>query len=434
MIQEYRQRREKLMSNIGVGNIGIMTAAQELIRNGDAHYRYRQNSDFYYLTGFREPEAVLVMIPGRTDGETILFVRERDPQMEIWNGPRAGIEGACKEFGANQAYPITELDTRLPELLQDKKQVHYALGRDVAFENRLRGWLEAVRKKVRQGVNAPDDFVNIEHHLHEMRLFKSPKEIELMRTAAEISAKAHHLAMREVKEGMYEYQLAALIEYEFKRNGCAANAYETIVGGGANACVLHYVENNAPLKQGDLVLVDAGGELDYYAADITRTFPVGGKFSEKQAAIYDLVLTAQAEALKVVKPGNLWNAPQEAIIRVSAKGLLELGLLTGTVEQIIKDQTYRRFYMHNSGHWLGLDVHDVGAYKTQGQWRTFAPGMVITVEPGLYIAASDDIDAAWWNIGVRIEDDVLVTESGYDILSKGVPKSIAEIEGLQREN
>jgi Xaa-Pro aminopeptidase len=401
------------------------------VRNGDVHFPYRPDSDFYYLTGFPEPEALMVLVPGRLEGEFVLFCRERGPQQEVWHGRRAGLEGARTEYGADEAFPITEVDERLPGLLENQGRVFYSMGRRPDFDQRLMEWVNRVRAKARMGVRAPREYVALDHLIHEMRLIKSPAEIEVMRRAAQISAEAHRRAMEACRPGLTEYQIEAELMREFIRHGARAPAYPPIVGGGANACILHYTENSSDLRAGDLLLIDAGGEYDYYASDITRTFPVSGAFSPEQRAVYDLVLSAQQAAIDEVRPGNRWNQPHEAAVRVLTQGMLDLGWLEGELETLIADESYRRFYMHRTGHWLGMDVHDVGDYKVDGEWRTLAPGMVLTVEPGLYIpAGSEGVPERFWNIGVRIEDDVLVTAAGHEVLTRDAPKTIAEIEAL----
>ncbi len=429
--QEYQQRRQHLMQQMGEKSIAIIAAAPEYLRNNDAHYRYRQNSDFYYLTGFSEPEAVAVLIPGNNSGEYILFNRQRNPEQELWTGRRVGQEAAITDYAATQSFAIEQLEMKLPELLQQRRRIYYAVGREKNLDNLILHSIDRLRGMVRTGINAPDTFINIEHLIHEMRLRKSHAEIELMRKAAQISVAAHNRAMRACKTAQYEYELEAELLYEFHRGGCTAPAYTSIVGGGENSCILHYTENNKILANGDLVLIDAAGEYQNYAADITRTFPFNGKFSAEQKAIYNLVLEAQSAGIAQIKPGNPWNQVQEVIVNIITQGLVDLGILKGDVKTLIESKAYRAFYMHNSGHWLGLDVHDVGHYKTGDTWRLLEVGNVLTVEPGVYIAANNaEVDKKWWNIGVRIEDDVLVTEDGYDILSKDLPKTVEAIEAL----
>lgn len=429
--KEFAERRAQLMEMMAPDSIAIVAAAPERKRNRDVEYRYRQDSDFYYLSGFPEPEAVLVLIPGREHGEYVLFCRERDRTMEIWNGFRAGPEGAVSTYGADDAFPISDLDEILPGLIEGRERVYYAMGAQPAFDQKVMGWVNTIRAKVRSGAHPPGEFVVLDHLLHDMRLFKSPAELRMMKYAAEASAAAHVRAMQACHPGMLEYQLEAEYLHHFLMAGARAPAYSTIVGGGANACILHYIENDQPLRDGDLVLVDAGAEYDHYAADITRTFPVNGRFSAPQKAIYEVVLKAQLAAIKCVKPGNHWNQPHEAAVRVLTEGLVKLGLLSGPVDELINSEAYRAFYMHRTGHWLGMDVHDVGDYKIDDEWRVLEAGMVLTIEPGLYIAPDDSsVDAQWRGIGVRIEDDVAVTESGHRVLTSAVPKRVEDIEAL----
>ncbi len=428
--KEFTRRRKQLMRMMGPGSIAILPTNPEQSRNRDVDFPFRPDSDFYYLSGFAEPEAVVVLVPGREHGEYLLFCRDRDPEMEIWNGRRAGPEGAVGTFGADDAFPISDIDDILPGLMESCDRVFYTMGSAPEFDKRVIDWVNRIRKQSRAGKHAPDEFISLEHFLHDMRLYKSRGEVKLMRQAANIAARAHKRAMRACQPGIMEYQLEAEFLHEFRKAG-GEPAYPSIVGGGANACILHYTENNAELRDGDLVLIDAGMEYQCYASDITRSFPVNGRFSEAQRSIYELVLDAQLAAIEEVYPGNSWNAPHEAAVKVLTKGLLKLGLLKGRLAGLIKDEAYRRFYMHRTGHWLGMDVHDVGDYKVGDKWRVLEPGMVLTVEPGLYIpAGSKGVPRTWWNIGVRIEDDVLVTRGGYDVLSKAVPKQVDEIEAL----
>ncbi len=426
---EFAGRRKRLMQMMGAGAIAILPTAPARLRNRDAEYPYRADSDFYYLTGFPEPEAVAVLIPGRKQGEYILFCRERDLQQETWHGRRAGTEGATSQHGADDAFPISDIGEILPGLLEKCERVYYTMGRYPEFDQRVMEWVNQIRNKSRAGTHAPHEFVALDHVLHEMRLFKSRAEIEAMRRAAQISAAGHRRAMRACRPGMMEYQIEAELRYEFTRSGSTAPAYNPIVGGGANACILHYTENNEPLNESELLLVDAGAEFDCYAGDITRTYPVSGRFAPAQRALYEVVLAAQLAALDKVRPGNHWNDPHAAAVRVLTQGLIKLGLLKGRLNTLIKDEVYRRFYMHRTGHWLGMDVHDVGDYKIGDEWRLLEPGMVLTVEPGLYIpAGSKGVPKKFWNIGIRIEDDVRVTRSGHEVLSAGAPKTVAEIE------
>ncbi len=427
---EHSARRQVLRDRIGTNAVAIVLAAPERLRSRDTHHPYRQDSDFFYLTGFPEPEAVAVFAPGRPEGEYLLFCRPRDPAREIWDGRRAGPEGALRDYGAEQAFTIAELGKLLPDLLGSRQRVFYTLGSRKAFDRRLAGWLNELKSQSRRGINAPPELVALDSLLHEMRLRKSLQELVLMRRAAEISAQAHRRAMCVCRPDRYEYQLAAEIRHEFEMNG-ATPAYGSIVGGGANGCILHYVENSAPLRAEDLVLVDAGAEFKNYCADLTRTFPVGGKFSGAQRALYEVVLAAQQAAIEQVKPGHHWNQPHDAAVRLLTEGLVSLGLLQGEVKELVETEAYKRFFMHSTGHWLGMDVYDVGAYKRDGVWRSFEPGMVLTVEPGLYVAPeAEGVDTRFRGIGIRIEDDVLVTAATPEVLTSGAPKAIAEVEAL----
>lgn len=428
---EYARRRKALMAQMEPNSIAILPAAPVYIRNRDVEHVYRQDSDFQYLTGFPEPEAVMALIPGREHGEYVLFCRERDPERELWDGLRAGQDGAIKTFGADDAFPIGDIDDILPGLIEGRERVYYAIGCNQEFDQRLMEWINHIRAKARQGATPPNEFVALDHLLHDMRLYKSAAEVKVMKTAAEISARAHVRAMQASRAGLYEYHLEAELDYEFRKGGAKMPAYGSIVAAGKNACILHYHENDAPLKDGDLVLIDAGCEIDCYASDITRTFPVSGKFSPEQKAIYEIVLEANLEAMKYIAPGRHWNEAHEATVQVITAGLVKLGLLEGEVDELIASEAYRPFYMHRAGHWLGMDVHDVGDYKVGGQWRVLEAGMAMTVEPGIYIAPDNDkVAKKWRGIGVRIEDDVVVTRTGCEVLTDGVPKTVAEIEAL----
>ena len=423
------RRRAQLMASAGDGAILILPAATERVRSRDTHFPYRQDSDFWYLTGFAEPEAVLVLVPGRKHGESILFCRERDPEREGWDGPRLGPDGVVDQLGVDDAYPITDIDDILPGLLEGRRRVHYHLGRDPDFDLKLIGWLNRVRAQVRHGAQPPQEFLELGHLLDEQRLFKSADEIRLMQRAADISVEAHRAAMRAARPGIHEYELQAELERVFRMHD-AEPAYASIVGTGANACVLHYRDNRARSKAGELVLIDAGAEYRGYAADITRTFPVGGRFSKQQRAIHDLVCAAQAAALAQARPGVAYEAGHVAAVEVLTEGLLALGLLQGTLGEAIRREDYKRFYRHKTGHWLGLDVHDVGEYRLDGESRLLEPGMVFTIEPGLYIPAAPDLPAKWHGIGVRIEDDVLVTADGHRVLTGALERSADEVEAL----
>ncbi|MGZ8191053.1 MAG: Xaa-Pro aminopeptidase [Methylococcaceae bacterium] len=430
---EFKKRRKQLMQRIGLGNIALIASAPTRTRNRDVDYPFRQDSDFYYLTGFNEPEAMAVFIPGREQGEYILFCREFDETKALWEGAHSGLEGATQHHEADDAFPIDDLDDILPGMLEDKSKVFYPMGRDSELDHSLLGWINHIRSKSRTGVVAPGELVTLDIILHEMRLFKSAAELKLMRRAAEVSANAHVKAMQKCKAGLYEYQIEAEMVYHFAQDGLRFNAYPSIVAGGKNACVLHYTENKDKLKNGDLLLIDAGAECDHYAADITRTFPISGRFSEPQRQLYQLVLDAQTAAIEQIKPGLPWNMAHEAAVEVLTKGLVALGLLKGKVKKLIEKEKYKAFYMHRTGHWLGMDVHDVGDYKVNQEWRLLEAGMVLTVEPGLYIPADcKTVDEKWRGIGIRIEDDVLVTPDGCEILTGGVPKTIAEIETLMQ--
>jgi Xaa-Pro aminopeptidase len=428
--KEFARRRKQLMRIVGSDGICIVPAAPERLRNNDSHYPYRQDSDFHYLTGFAEPEAVLALIPGREHGEAILFCRERDPEREAWDGARAGQEGAVADYGMDDAFPIADIDDILPGMLEGRSRVYYHFGRDADFDVQLIGWVNRVRARVKQGARAPHEFVALGHILHDLRLYKTRDELRVMRKAAQIASDAHLSAMRTVRPGMNEHEIEAELLHEFRRRG-AVPSYEPIVGGGANACVLHYRANNAPLKDGDLLLIDAGAEFACYASDITRTIPVNGKFSPEQRELYDVVLAAQRAAIAEVRPGKAFGAYHEAAVRTLTAGLIKLGLLKGSVAKNIREQTYRRFYMHKTGHWLGLDVHDVGDYRVDGEFRELEPGMVVTVEPGLYIAPdAKGVAAKWRGIGIRIEDDVVVTRGDPEVITTAVPNDPDEIEAL----
>lgn len=429
----YRKRRQTLFAAMEPDSVAVLPTAATVRRNADTEYAFRHDSDFYYLSGFTEPESVIVITAGPRRGQHrfILFVRERDRKMEIWNGRRAGPAGAKRLYGADEAYPIAQLDRILPSLLENRSCIYYPMGTRRDFDNRVIEWRNTVLSKVRAGITAPSKIVALDHLLHEMRLFKDATEIALMRRSAAIAASAHQRAMMACRPGLFEYELEAEILHEFVRLGARSPAYSTIVGSGANGCILHYTENNVVMKQGDLVLIDAGAEYAGYASDITRTFPVNGTFSPEQRALYSVVLAAQAAAIAQAQPGKRWNDPHDAAVKVLTTGLVKLGLLKGRVTDLIKHKAYTPFYMHRTGHWLGMDVHDVGDYREKGKWRTLEPGMVLTVEPGLYISAgTKNIPKRWWNIGIRIEDDVLITRSGHDVLSRDCPKEIDAIERL----
>ena len=432
-LDEYAARRARLMQAMGPDGIAIVPAAHEVIRHRDTHYRFRQHSDFRYLTGFPEPEAIAVLAPGRPGGEYLLFTRPRDATREIWDGYRAGPEGAVNQYRADKAYTISEFAGMLPGLLGGRARVYYTLGEHAHLDPQVTACVRDIRDVSRRGAAAPFEFVALETTLHEQRLLKTAREVEAMAHACDVSARAHVRAMRFAKPGVWEYQLAAEINHTLELEGMEAG-YQAIVGTGANACILHYVENTAQLKDGDLVLIDAGGEHRGYNADITRCFPANGKFSPAQKAIYEVVLAAQLAAIDELKVGNSSGRPHEVATRKLTEGMVALGLLKGDVDTLIKQEQHRKFFMHGTGHWLGMDVHDVGRYKVSGESRPFAPGMIMTVEPGLYVApGTEGVDRKYWGIGVRIEDDVLVTEKGPRVLTAGVPKKVSEIEALMKK-
>lgn len=427
---EFARRRKQLMHMAGEDAIIVLAAAPARVRSNDTHYPYRQDSDFWYLSGFPEPDAVLVLIPGRRHGEVILFNRDRDPAREVYDGPRVGQQGAVEHYGMDDAYPIEDMDEILPGMLEGRSRVYYHFGRDREFDLKLIGWVNQVRAQVRSGAQAPHQFLELGHLLHEQRLFKSRDELRLMQRAAEISIQAHLAAMQGAHPGVHEYQLQAVLECVF-RSQDAWPAYGSIVGAGVNAVTLHYVANSAQARAGELVLIDAGAEYRNYAADITRTFPVDGRFSPAQRALHDLVCAAQAAAMAQARPGVAYQAGHDATVETLTEGLLRLGLLKGKLEARIADGGYRRFYRHKTGHWLGLDVHDVGDYRIEGQSRLLEPGMVFTIEPGLYIDADDSsVDARWRGIGIRIEDNVVITAQGHRVLTGALARSADEIEAV----
>lgn len=431
--QEFRARRDQLIQQMGEG-VAIIPTSPEAIRNRDSHYPYRFDSYFYYLTGFKEPEAVLFLMAGKSP-KTILFCRDKDIEREIWDGFRFGPDAAKEIFGFDEAYSIQQLDEIAPKLLANQDQLFYSLGADAAWDAKTTAWLNHLRTQARTGISAPDQVLDVRKLLDEMRLIKSPFEIDLMHRSANIAAAAHQRAMQFTKPGMMEYEVEAEFLHEFYRRGAQAPAYTSIVAGGANACTLHYNANNAQLRDGDLLLIDAGCELDGYASDITRTFPINGKFSPAQKDLYQLVLAAQAAAIEKVAPGQHWNAPHEAALKVLAQGFIDLGLCQGTVDAVIESGSYRQFYMHRTGHWLGLDVHDAGEYKDkQDAWRVLEPGMTLTIEPGCYVRPADKVPEHFWNIGIRIEDDAIVTPTGCEIMTKAAPKTISEIEDLMHDD
>ena len=427
---EFARRRKQLMRMADEDAILILPASPERVRSHDTHYPYRQDSDFWYLSGFPEPEAVLVLVPGRAHGEVLLFCRERDAEREAWDGPRAGPEGAVDAYGMDDAYPIADLDEILPGLLEGRSRVYYHFGRDTEFDLKLIGWVNRVRSQVRHGAQPPHEFLELGHLLHELRLFKSAAELKLMRRSAAIACEAQLAAMRATRPGGHEYEVEAALQYTYRRHDAVA-AYEPIVGAGANGCVLHYRANKAPLADGDLLLCDAGAEYAGYASDITRTWPVNGRYSKEQRALYDIVLAAQHAAMEQAAPGRPWILGHEAAVEVLTEGLLSLGLIKGSLKAALQSGAYRRFYMHKTGHWIGLDVHDVGEYKVAGEFRELEPGMVFAIEPGLYIPpGSKGVPAKYQGIGIRIEDDVAITKTGHEVLTDAVPKDADAVEAV----
>ena len=430
---DFQERRDRLAEEMGPHSIAIIATSPVAMRNRDADYKFRADSSFFYLTGFAEPEAVAIIetFESIDEGYTYsLFCRERDREMEIWHGYRAGVDGAVEDYDADEAYAIDLLDEEIIEKLLNKQKLFYRMGQQADFDARVAKWIAEANGESRKGISAPAQVIQLDRILDEMRLHKSPQEIELMQIASTISAQAHTRAMQTVKPGMMEYALEAELNYIFGQNGCVPS-YNSIVGGGENGCILHYVENDKVLKDGDLVLIDAACEYQLYASDITRTFPVNGKFSSEQKALYDVVLKAQFAAIDAVRIGNSYKEPHRIAVRILVQGLLDLGLMQGNIEQIIESESFHQFYMHGTGHWLGMDVHDVGSYKIEGEWRAYEEGMTVTVEPGLYIAPDDEtVDEKWRGIGIRIEDDVVVTKDGPRVLTAAVVKTVEEIEAL----
>ncbi|WP_407276578.1 aminopeptidase P N-terminal domain-containing protein [Halothiobacillus sp. DCM-1] len=426
--KEYARRRKQLLKLVGKKSAVLVPAASEQIRNNDNHYPFRQSSDFWYLTGLNEPDAVLLLCPKRAEGEVILFVTPFDPERARWEGARTGLEGACQHYGADQAFALDEIDERLPELLAGYERVTLPFAAHDWVLNTLNAF-DVLRQKARSGTVPPQTLKDLAEPLHEMRLIKSPAEISHLRQAAAVSAEAHLAAAAAVAEGMFEYELAARLHRVFQQHH-GEPSFAPIVACGPNACTLHYRDNSARLEAGQLVLIDAGAEIEQYAGDITRVWPVDGVFSPAQRAIYELVLAAQQAAIEAIAPGVSFDAPHQAAVTVITQGLIDLKLIDGPLRTALDEGRYRRFFMHRTGHWLGLDVHDVGRYKEDGQWRALQPGMVLTVEPGLYLDEADDLPKAYRGIGVRIEDDVLVTEKGHEVLTRAVPKTVAEIEAL----
>ncbi|HSH73159.1 MAG TPA: Xaa-Pro aminopeptidase [Methylophilaceae bacterium] len=431
-ITEFSARRQKLIMQMGEG-VAIIPTAPEALRNRDSHYPYRFDSYFYYLTGFKEPESVLLLIAGDKP-KSILFCRDKDMEREIWDGFRYGPDAAVTEFGVDEAYSIKQLDEIALKLLANQPKLFFSLGADASWDLRVTGWINQLRTQGRSGLSAPAELADVRTLIDEMRLYKSAYEVDTMRRSGQIAAAAHQRAMQVTRPNKMEYEIEAEFLHEFYRHGAQAPAYTSIVAGGANACTLHYNANNARLNDGDLLLIDAGCELDGYASDITRTFPVNGKFSAAQKDLYELVLASQAAAISAVKPGNHWNAPHEAALDVLVQGFIDFGLCQGSPESVLESGDYRRFYMHRTGHWLGLDVHDAGEYKANGEWRKLEAGMTLTVEPGCYVRPADNVPEHFWNIGIRIEDDALVTADGCEIMTIAAPKTVAEIESVMGQS
>jgi len=428
-LKEFARRRVDLMAMMEANSIAILPSSRIVARNSDVDYPFRQDSDFQYLTGFGEPDSVLVLVPGRTHGETILFCRERDPDIERWHGKITGPERAMQMFGFDDAFPITDIDDILPGLIEGKAKLYYGMGAHSEFDNQVIGWVNSISTNQQSGSKPPGEFVHLGQHVHELRLFKSAQEINVMRHAANATAEGHLRLMTEMAPGLREYHLEAELNHAFMRAGARTTAYPSIIGSGNNANILHYTQNADVIRSGDLVLIDAGAEYEGYAADVTRTLPASGQYSAAQAEVYNIVLAAQLAAIAQVKPGNHWNQPHEAAVREITLGLISLGLLEGEVEALIRDEAFKKFYMHRTGHWLGLDVHDVGEYQIEGEWRVFEPGMVTTIEPGIYIAEDfKDVPPRYRGIGIRIEDAVLVTKSGNEVMTAMIPKTVAEIE------
>ncbi len=424
--REFAKRRRQLSRMLGKGGVALLPAAAAKIRNRDVEYYYRQDSDFFYLSGFAEPDAVLVLVPGRAAGEYLLFCRDRDSERETWDGARAGPEGAVADYGADDAFPISDMDDILPGIIEQCERVYYNIGMHPEFDQRVIGWVNSLRE--RGGAHTPDEFIALDHQLHDLRLYKSRAELTAMRRAAKIAVTAHKRGMAACRPGLHEYEIEAEFVHEFRSRG-ARLSYLPIVGSGPNSCTLHYHANNRQLEDGDLLLVDAGCEFDYYASDVTRTYPVNGRFTAEQRAIYDIVLEAQEAALAQIAPGNHWNDPHVAAVRSITRGLRDAGLLKGNLRTLIREGAYRPFFMHRTGHWLGMDVHDVGDYKVSDHWRLLEPGMALTVEPGIYIApGTRKVPKRWRGIGVRIEDDIAVTRDGHELLTVGLPRTASEVE------
>jgi len=428
--EQFKRRREELMQRMG-GGMAVFPSAPTAVRNSDVEHEYRQDTDFYYLTGFEEPNAVAVLAPDHTEHKFVLFVQPKDRDKEVWTGWRVGPERAKEEYGADEAFTIDKLDEQLPKLAENANRIYYRFGIDPSLDQRLVGWMGLFQRHRQREGKGPTSIIDPAELLHEMRLVKTPDDLELLRRAIDISCEGHLAALQVLKPGAYEYELEAIIRYVFRKSGSPRCGYPPIVASGRNATVLHYTVNDRRIEEGELLLIDAGAEFGYYTGDVTRTMPASGSFSEVQAALYQLVLDAQLEAIEAIRPGVTFNEPHDRVVRVLTEGLVRLGLLDGEIEKLIEDNSLKKFYMHRTSHWLGMDVHDAGPYKVADEWRKLEPGMVMTVEPGLYIAADlEDVDPRYRGIGIRIEDDVLITEDGSEVLSARVPKSIKDIEAL----
>jgi Xaa-Pro aminopeptidase len=428
------ERLTEFMRRMEADSVAVFPASSEILRNADAHFEFRQDSDFYYLTRFNEPDAVAVLAPNHPEHKYVLFVRPRDKEQEIWNGLRAGVEGAITQYGADAAYDIHELGDVLPKYLNGAEKLYYRLGLNESFDHRLVSLINRLKAEIRKGTVAPTTIIDPGTILHELRLRKTESEIRSMREAGRISAEGHIAAMKACRPGMYEYELEAIVEYVFRKNGASAPGYSSIVGSGFNTTILHYNTNTKRIEDGDLVLIDAGAEYDFFSGDITRTFPANGKFTRAQQAVYEVVLHAQKTVIEMVKPGESFMKLHEKAVELMTDGMIQIGLLSGDPKEIIEKEEYKKFFMHRTGHWLGMDVHDVGRYKVQDEWRKLEPGMAFTVEPGIYIQpGAEGVGEEFYNIGVRIEDDIVVTEGGYEVLTSLVPKEVAEVEALMKQ-
>ena len=433
-LDEFRRRRQELMALMEANSIAILPSGRMMMRNSDVDFPFRQDSNFHYLTGFGEPESVLVLVPGREHGESILFCRERDPDLEQWHGRMTGPDRAMQLYQLDDAFPISDIDDILPGLIEGRSQLYHQMGVDQGFDARVLGWVNGLRNNSQGGAQPPGELIQLGQYVHELRLFKSAQEIAVMKHAAKVTGRAHRRLMEIAEPGMSERRLEVELNYQFGLGDARSPAYPSIVGAGVNACILHYIENDQQMAAGELVLIDAGAEYEHYASDVTRTFPVGGRFSNAQRAVYEVVLAANLAAIEKVMPGNHWNEPHEAATRVITEGLVMLGLLQGEVETLHEEEAFKPFYMHRTGHWLGLDVHDVGEYKVGDAWRVFEPGMVTTVEPGIYISEDADVSAEFRGIGIRVEDDVLVTRKGNEVITADIPKSIDDIESCMAQS